>query len=74
MKGQYVKATIIVYDYHSNGYWRVLAIASEIEAAEVPVLSDQEKVASTKEQLTAAFDGKTIYADIALPKLMILKA
>ncbi|HRT68956.1 MAG TPA: hypothetical protein P5173_01905 [Bacilli bacterium] len=68
MKGQYVKATIIVYDYHSNGYWRVLAIASEIEAAEVPVLSDQEKVASTKEQLTAAFDGKTIYADIDLPK------
>ncbi len=67
MKGQYVKATVVVYDRHSNGYWRVLAIASKIEAAEIPVLSDQEKVTTTKEQLTAAFDGKTIYADIALP-------
>ncbi|MDD2493230.1 MAG: InlB B-repeat-containing protein, partial [Bacilli bacterium] len=67
MKGQYVKATVVVYDFHSKGYWRVLTIASEIEAAEIPVLSDQEKVATTKEQLTTAFDGKTIYADIALP-------
>ena len=67
MKGQYIKATVVVYDFHSNGYWRVLAIASEIEAAEIPVMSDQEKVATTKEQLTSSFDGKTIFADIALP-------
>lgn len=67
MKGEYIKLTVVVYDMHSNGYWRVLAIASEIEAAEIPIVSDQEKVASTKTLLTNAFNDKTIYGDIALP-------
>ncbi|MDD3171279.1 MAG: hypothetical protein PHO86_03040 [Bacilli bacterium] len=65
--GQYIKLTVVVYDLHSNGYWRVLAINSTIEDATIPTISDNEKVSTTKTQLINDLEGKILYADVNLP-------
>lgn len=64
---QYIELVVLVYDFHSNGYWRTVAINSTIRDAEIPTISDEEKVATTKAQLQKQFENASIFADTALP-------
>ena len=69
--GDYVEIDLIVYDFYQpttgDQYWRFLAIENTLEVKTPPVLSDADKVAQTKQELSADWANKVVNADITLP-------
>ncbi len=70
--GDYVTLSLITYDYYlptvGDQYWRFLYQENSLELAQVPSLSDSEKIAQTKQSLINEFEGKKINASISLPQ------
>ena len=52
LEGKYVEMVVIFNDFFSSGFGRVIPLVDTIKEAKAPELTDDQKVAKTKEELT----------------------
>ena len=66
--GETIEITGIIYDHHSDGYWRILPYPGSVKELEGVELTDEEKVAAAKTELESQFvENQDVKADLVLP-------
>lgn len=65
---QYVKATVITYNYHSSDkVWRVFGYAGSVTKTDAVEYADEDKIHLISLKLESAFDNIEVVSDLNLP-------
>ena len=68
LAGKTIEITGIIYDHHSDGYWRILPYTGSVKELAGVELNDEEKVMAAKVELESQFvENQDVKADLVLP-------